>query len=681
MKLCTLFILLTLAVPAAAGTLVTRDGQTLTGDLALTPTGITLTPKSGPPRVFALKDVSEATFAPLSTPESAYPAPRSEKSDRTGGNVFAEYFADRTFEQRQLARYEPAINISFDAKTPPDPAIPARCGVRHTARLTAKYSQDYTFTVETQGPVRLWIDDRLRIDEWKAKGHTKASAVATLNAQKPSTLRLETVGSEHAYAARLHWSAKAVNGGVIPATAFLPPAGATAAPQVTLVSPQDDAHFRNPEQIDLEVRATAPAGKIQSVDLIADGVLIAALTQPPYRFAWRNPPVGQIKLVARATDDRGVSAYAEPIDVGVADAGADRSLPAPWGQQTLGKKERRIPGNASFAASVFTLTKAGGQVTEDDDSPQFVYQPVAGDFQLTARLASLTPTDNTVGALAGLMVRENMGARDRFVAVVTSPQTTTVARRADYWGRSTADPRTDPPTPWLRLARMGNRVRAYTSTDGQTWSALSSDRIELPERCFVGLCAMSRNKDTPAKAAFDHVSLTPGPPALAHATEGVLFRTGTFVAAEINGVKDGTVTYTRGGKRERVSATQVARLVYKPTPSELTEKVPAGQTGALVASGDFVEGDLKEVSYRVTVSNLVLGPRTFNLRTGEVLALYLADAAEAGLPYAITTTDGTVYRSGKLQVTVDAITLEEPAVGLTVVPIKDVAQLRLNPLR
>src|SRR5687767_5916149 len=103
MKFWTLLILLAGALPSPAGTLVTRDGQTLAGDLALSASGITLTPQSGPPRVFALKDVAEATFAPLATPDSAYPAPRSEKSDRTGGSVFAEYFADRTFEQRQLA--------------------------------------------------------------------------------------------------------------------------------------------------------------------------------------------------------------------------------------------------------------------------------------------------------------------------------------------------------------------------------------------------------------------------------------------------------------------------------------------------------------------------------------------------------------------------------------------------
>jgi hypothetical protein len=225
---------------------------------------------------------------------------------------------------------------------------------------------------------------------------------------------------------------------------------------------------------------------------------------------------------------------------------------------------------------------------------------------------------------------------------------------------------------------MGNRVRAYSSLDGQSWSPLSSDRIDLPPRLFVGLCAMARNPDTPATATFDHVSLTPGPPALTHTTQGLLFRTGTFLAADIAGLKDGTVTYTRNGKRQHASATEIARLVYKPTPAELTEKVPPGQTGALLANGDFVEGDLKEVSWRVTISNLVFGPRTLNLKTGEVLALYLNDPTETHLPYTLTTTDGSTYQSPRIQPTPDTIQLQDPTLGPTTLPLKDLAQLKLN---
>jgi hypothetical protein len=680
-----------------AGTLVTRDGQTLTGDLTLTDSAITLTPKSAHPRTFPLTAISQATFAPLQAPDPNYPDPRRDDASPKPGNVLTEYFADKSLQHPQLTRYESSINTHFDTKSPPDPSIPPKCGVRHTARLVAPSSQDYTFTVETYGPVRLWIDDRLRIDQWNAKGPVKASAVATLSAQKPSTLRLESVATEHAYLARLAWAAKTVNPNTVPRAAFLLPDGANPAPQITLVNPQDDASFRNPEQIDLEVQASAVAGgSIKSIDLFADNQLIAALTQPPFRYTWRKPPVGNFKLLARATDDRGVSAYAGPIDLAIADAGANASLPEPWGQQTLGKKDRLIPGTSTFTPTPFSrdppgsastptpttgtfrLIKAGGQVTEDDDSPIFVYQPVTGDFQLTAHLSSLTPNDNTVGPLAGLLLRENMGTRDRFVALVTSPQTTTVARRADYWGRITTDPRSDPPAPWIRISRMGNRVRTYTSPDGQAWSPLATDRLALPERCFVGLCAMSRNKDTPATAAFDHVSLTPGPPALTHTVEGLLFRSGTFLAAEINGLKDGTITYTRNNKRQHVSATEVAQLVYKPTPAELTEKVPPSQTGALLANGDFVEGELKEVSYKVTISNLVFGPRTLNLKTGEVLALYLNDPTETHLPYTLTTTDGSTYQSPRIQPTPDTIQLQDPTLGPTTLPLKDLAQLKLN---
>ena len=94
----------------------------------------------------------------------------------------------------------------------------------------------------------------------------------------------------------------------------------------------------------------------------------------------------------------------------------------------------------------------------------------------------------------------------------------------------------------------GSRPR---SLHQPTWSAR-----------LVALCAMSRNKDTPATATFDHVSLTPGPPALAHAAPGVLFRSGTFLATkEIHGLTDNKLTYTRGGQ----SHTVTVKLTTRPS--------------------------------------------------------------------------------------------------------------------
>src|SRR5258706_10580110 len=58
MKCRILLIFLCLAASAApAGTLLTRDGQTLTGDLSLAESQITLKPADGPARTFALNHI------------------------------------------------------------------------------------------------------------------------------------------------------------------------------------------------------------------------------------------------------------------------------------------------------------------------------------------------------------------------------------------------------------------------------------------------------------------------------------------------------------------------------------------------------------------------------------------------------------------------------------------------
>jgi uncharacterized membrane protein len=304
-----------------------------------------------------------------------------------------------------------------------------------------------------------------------------------------------------------------------------------------------------------------------------------------------------------------------------------------------------------------------------------VYQPVSGDFQIVARLAGLTPNEVPIGPLAGLMIRENMTPLDRFFAVAVVPQSTLIVHRRDYWGRVASAERADTAATWLKVVRHESRLRAYTSADGKAWSLLGAQKIEMPERVFVGMCAMCRDKQTAATATFDNVEITLGPPAMTHAVEGVLFRCGTFLASEALSFKDGALAYNRGGKRVYLQNADVARMVYKPVPAELASAVPAGTAGALVASGDFVDGELKEITWRVTVSNLVLGPRTLNTKAGDVLAVYVKDADEPALRYVIHATDGSIYQAKAIAAGPEMISFEDPALGAIELPIKELGRL------
>jgi hypothetical protein len=272
-----------------------------------------------------------------------------------------------------------------------------------------------------------------------------------------------------------------------------------------------------------------------------------------------------------------------------------------------------------------------------------------------------------------------MTSLDRFIGVVVGPGATVIARRQDSWAHTSTSERMESAAGWLKLVRHGTRIRAYTSEDGKAWSLLGANHIELPERVFVGLCDMTRDKETPAVATFDHVNIAPGPPAMAYPAAGILFHSGSFLACQALGFgKTGALAYDRNGQRHYAENADVARLIYKPIISELGQTLSPGHTGALIGSGDFIEGDLKEITWRVTVSNIAFGPRTMDIKGGDVLAICMKDADVPSLPFVITATDGSIYQGKTIKTSKDTLSIEDPSLGLVEIPLKELAQIKVN---
>jgi hypothetical protein len=160
---------------------------------------------------------------------------------------------------------------------------------------------------------------------------------------------------------------------------------------------------------------------------------------------------------------------------------------------------------------------------------------------------------------------------------------------------------------------------------------------------------------------------------------GILFRSGSFLACDVLGFgKDGALAYDRHGVRHYAPNPDVARLIYKPVIAELGQGLSAGHTGVLVGSGDFIEGDLKEVTWRVTVSNIVFGPRTMNVKGSDVLAICMKDADPPGERLVLTATDGSVYQCKSIKTSKETVSLQDPSVGAVELPLKELAQIKVN---
>lgn len=86
-------------------------------------------------------------------------------------------------------------------------------------------------------------------------------------------------------------------------------------PVVRLTSPTDGATFALPTTVTIAATATDSDGTVRQVDLLANGALIASLTNSPYQLAIDFLSPGQVALTAIATDNWGTRGTSAPVSI------------------------------------------------------------------------------------------------------------------------------------------------------------------------------------------------------------------------------------------------------------------------------------------------------------------------------------------------------------------------------
>jgi len=166
-----------------------------------------------------------------------------------------------------------------------------------------------------------------------------------------------------------------------------------------------------------------------------------------------------------------------------------------------------LAGSASYSNEVFNVTGAGaGTMSTASDGFHFVYQPMAGDGSIVARVLSVQGSSY---AQSGIMVREtlNPGANhvflfDYFSSLLTTERTTTSASSTYQSVGSITLPG------WIKLSRSGNVFTPYGSSDGVNWVQLgASQTVTMASSVYVGLAVSSRVTSSSATATFDSVSV------------------------------------------------------------------------------------------------------------------------------------------------------------------------------
>ena len=278
---------------------------------------------------------------------------------------------------------------------------------------------------------------------------------------------------------------------------------ANAPPTVSISSPATGANFTAPASISITVSVADSNGKVARVDLYAGTTRLKTLLAPPWSWTWSGVGVGTYSLTAVATDNQGASTTSAPVSITI---NVSTSLPGPWVERDIGSVG--VAGSSAFVNGSYTVKGSGADVWSTADAFHFVYQPLAGDGEIVARVASIQNT--SVWAKAGVMIRETTAANSTYAYMLVSP-TSGVAfqRRLTSGAGAVGTTVTGIAAPvWVRLQRSGNVFTAYRSADGVTWTVVGSATISMAASVLVGLAVTSHNNGVSCAAVFDHVFAT-----------------------------------------------------------------------------------------------------------------------------------------------------------------------------
>ncbi len=187
-------------------------------------------------------------------------------------------------------------------------------------------------------------------------------------------------------------------------------------------------------------------------------------------------------------------------------------VPPQWSVNDIGTP---LPGDARFQSGRFLLSGGGRDIWARADHGVFVYQRLAGDAEITARIPGVEAT--STHAKAGLMIRASLLAEDvntMWLVKPIDPADGNVQGLSFQWRPAPAQNSTARnqrfflPPQTLRLARKAGNVEASILLANNQWFLVARQALALPEVVYVGLAVTAHDQNRVATGLFDDVTVT-----------------------------------------------------------------------------------------------------------------------------------------------------------------------------
>jgi hypothetical protein len=122
-----------------------------------------------------------------------------------GTGLRAEYFKGTNFETLVKTRVDPTINFDSTIFAPAEIGT-ENFSVRWTGQVEVPESGDYILTARTDDGVRVWVNGKQVIDNWRNQGPTDSDAKIFLEAGQRADIRVDYYQGGGGATAQLFWT-------------------------------------------------------------------------------------------------------------------------------------------------------------------------------------------------------------------------------------------------------------------------------------------------------------------------------------------------------------------------------------------------------------------------------------------------------------------------------------------
>ena len=357
------------------------------------------------------------------------------------------------------------------------------------------------------------------------------------------------------------------------------------------------------------------------------------------------------------------------------------ALPRPWTLTGVGPADggvRYLP-----APGIFRFSSGGLGLGGNSDSVTFVSKPAAGNSEIIARIIRVPAV--SAHTKAGVMMRSSEAHDAAYAFVgVGAGLNGGFQWRTQNGGPTSIKVRMDLTVPsWVRLRREGDNILAYHSRNGRRWHLLDKVYLPLPPQMLVGLAVAGAVPATPPRGAtrlqeadFDYVREGRSLP-LTSFVPRVQLRSGSILGAGQAVSPTGDEFRFEGiDYKPPVASTHIANVQFQWLPTAQAARINLGRPGAVVSSGDFIEGEFRGwTEDEVRLSSVLFGVRRYDINS-QLLAVILHAPAPPRVPYEIETWDGSFWRVESYILAENAVVVQEPLLGQVRIPSYQLRSLR-----